>query len=136
MLIVDTGPLVAYLNSRDSDHGSCAELLDSRTDELVVTSYVVTQACYLVGKYVGPAAEINLVEALGAGDLRQIDITVSDLRRMAELMRQYEDFPLGVADASVIALAERLELTEVATLDSQHFRAVAPRHTSALKLLP
>jgi len=46
---------------------------------------------------------------------------VSDLRRMAELMRQYEDFPLGVADASVIALAERLELTEVATLDSRTF---------------
>jgi predicted nucleic acid-binding protein len=53
MLIVDTGPLVAYLNRQDSDHRACADLLDSRTDELLVTPYVVTEACYLVAKYVG-----------------------------------------------------------------------------------
>ena len=65
MLIVDTGPLVAYLNRNDPDHVRCAELLESRTDDLLVTPYVVTETCYLVGKYVGAAAEINFVEARG-----------------------------------------------------------------------
>ena len=69
MLIVDTGPLVAYLNRNDADHARCAALLESRTDDLLVTPYVVTEACYLVGKHVSAAAEINLVEALVAGDL-------------------------------------------------------------------
>lgn len=55
---------------------------------------------------------------------------------MAELMRQYADFPLGVTDASVIAAAERLRATEVATLDQRHFHAVRPAHVTALKLLP
>ena len=55
---------------------------------------------------------------------------------MAELMRQYRGFPLGVADASVIAVAERLEADEVATLDRRHFPAVTPAHMAALKLLP
>ena len=50
MLIVDTGPLVAYLNHKDSDHARYAALLESRTDDLLVTPYVVTEACYLVGK--------------------------------------------------------------------------------------
>lgn len=136
MLIVDTGPLVAYLNRNDPDHGRCAALLESRTDDLLVTPYVVTEACYLVGKYVGAQAEINLVEALVAGDLSQADILAGDLARMAELMRQYAGFPLGVADASVIALAERLHADEVATLDHRHFRAVTPAHATALKLLP
>ncbi len=136
MLIVDTGPLVAYLNHNDPDHARCAELLDSRTDDLLVTPYVITEACYLVGKYVGPEAEINLVEALAAGDLSQIDVPAGDLIRMAELMRQYIGFPLGVADASVIATAERLRATEVATLDRRHFHAVRPAHVTALKLLP
>lgn len=136
MLIVDTGPLVAYLNSNDPDHARCAGLLESRTDDLVVTPYVVTEACYLVGKYVGAEAEINLVEALAAGDLSQLDITAGDLIRMAELMRQYRGFPLGVADASVIAATERLRAGEVATLDQRHFRAVTPAHVTALKLLP
>ena len=63
MLVVDTGPLVAYLNRNDPDHARCAALLDSRTDELFVTPSVVTEACYLVGRYVGAEAEINLVEA-------------------------------------------------------------------------
>ena len=79
MLIVDTGPLVANLNRNDPDHVRCAELLESRTDDLLVTPYVVTETCYLVGKYVGAAAEINFVEALAAGDLVQIDMVTADL---------------------------------------------------------
>lgn len=55
---------------------------------------------------------------------------------MAELVRQYDDLPLGTTDASVIALAERLGVTEVATLDRRHFTVVRPRHVSALTLLP
>jgi predicted nucleic acid-binding protein len=136
MLIVDTGPLVAYLNRNDPDHARCAALLESRTDDLLVTPYVVTEACYLVGKYVGAEAEINLVEALAAGDLNQIDVPSGDLSRIAQLMRQYVGFPLGVADASVIAATERLGVHEVATLDQRHFRAVTPAHVTALKLLP
>jgi predicted nucleic acid-binding protein len=93
MLIVDTGPLVAYLNRNDPDHDRCAALPESRTDDLLVTPYVVTEACYLVGKYVGAVAEINLIEALVAGDLGQIDITAADLNRIAELMRQYMGSP-------------------------------------------
>lgn len=124
------------MNRNDADHARCAALLESRTDDLLVTPYVVTEACCLVGKHVGAAAEINLVEALVAGDLNQIEITSADLRRTAELMRQYIGFPLGIADASVIAAAERLGLAEVATLDQRHFRAVTPAHVTALKLLP
>ena len=51
-------------------------------------------------------------------------------------MRQYIGFPLGVADASVIAVVERLKASEVATLDERHFRAVTPAHVTALTLLP
>jgi predicted nucleic acid-binding protein len=136
MLLVDTGPLVAYVNRNDPDHARCAALLESRPDDLLVTPYVITEACYLVEKYVGAEAEINLVEALAAGDLTQVEITPGDLIRMAELMRQYVGFPLGVADASVFAVAERLNLDEVASLDERHFRAVVPSHVTALKLLP
>lgn len=131
-----TGPLVAYLNRNDPDHVRCAELLESRADDLLVTPYVVTETCYLVGKYVAAAAEINLVEALATGDLVQIDMVAADLTRMAELMRQYIGFPLGVADASVTAVAERLKAREVATLNQRHFRAVTPAHIKALALLP
>jgi predicted nucleic acid-binding protein len=55
---------------------------------------------------------------------------------MAELVATYRDLPLGSVDASVIAAAERLDATEVATLDRRHFSVVRPRHEVALQLLP
>ena len=55
---------------------------------------------------------------------------------MAELVSQYDEMHLGTTDASVIALAERLEITEISTLDRRHFTAVRPRHVEAFTLLP
>ena len=55
---------------------------------------------------------------------------------MADLVAQYGSLPLGTTDASVVAVAERLKVTEVATLDWRHFNVVRPAHTSALTLLP
>lgn len=131
MLLVDTGPLVAYLNRNDPHHAACTGMLEARTDELVVTPYVLTEACYLIGKYVGADAEVNLVDAVVAEDLSQAEVRTTDLGRAAELMRQYRGFPLGIADASLVAVAERLGLTEIATLDRRHFSAITPRHASS-----
>jgi len=55
---------------------------------------------------------------------------------MAELVEQYASLPLGGSDASVIALAERLRIDKVATLDRRHFTVVRPRHQASLILLP
>lgn len=55
---------------------------------------------------------------------------------MADLVETYADLPLGAADASVIAVAERLGVHQVATLDHRHFTVVRPRHVAALELLP
>lgn len=57
-----------------------------------------------------------------------------DMSRIAELVDRYDDLPLGTTDASVIALAERLGVDEIATLDHRHFRA--PNHARAFRLLP
>jgi predicted nucleic acid-binding protein len=62
--------------------------------------------------------------------------TAQDFARMAGLVRQYADFPLGTADASVIAVAERLGATHATTIDHRHFWAVRPAHCAAFELLP
>jgi predicted nucleic acid-binding protein len=73
---------------------------------------------------------------LASGELHLEATTTGDLVRMAELVRTYADFPLGAADASVIAVAERLDVTQIATIDHRHFRVVRPRHCDAFDLLP
>lgn len=65
-----------------------------------------------------------------------VDLELTDYERMAELVETYADFPLGTTDAAVVAAAERLDITEIATLDRRHFHAVRPRHIGSFTLLP
>jgi hypothetical protein len=84
----------------------------------------------------GPAVEAAFLDALARSELIVEATTAQDFARMADLVRQYADFPLGTADASVIAVAERLGATHVATIDHRHFRAVRPAQCAAFELLP
>lgn len=85
---------------------------------------------------VGPGAEAAFLLSLASGELQLAELTRPDLSRMAELVERYADLPLGAADASVVALAERLNVHEIATLDHRDFTVVRPRHVEALTLLP
>jgi predicted nucleic acid-binding protein len=94
----------------------------------------VAEATYFVGRRLGAAAESRFL--LGIRDLDIEGPSREDFTRMAELVDQYADFPLGGTDASVIALAERLGAPVVVTLDRRHFAAVAPRHCETFELVP
>jgi uncharacterized protein len=115
---------------------AAASFFNSFVGELLVTPYVVNEVCYLTERDMGSKAEAAFLRSLARGGLRQIEIEPDDLFRMAELVETYADFPLGMADASVIAVAERLAVCDIATLDHRHFRVVRPRHTTAFRLLP
>jgi uncharacterized protein len=127
VIICDTGPLVAVLNSEDKYHNACRHLLEHERGLLIVPAPVLTEVCYLAATRLGAAAEAALLDALANGELQLEGTTTGDLARMAELVRIYADFPLGAVDASVIAVAERLGATRIATIDHRHFRAVRPR---------
>jgi predicted nucleic acid-binding protein len=68
--------------------------------------------------------------------LRVVGLVDADFARMANLVRQYADLPLGGTDASVVAVAERLKTVDVATIDHRHFTVVRPQHAPAFRLLP
>ncbi|MFI7109214.1 type II toxin-antitoxin system VapC family toxin [Nonomuraea sp. NPDC050227] len=135
MIVLDTGPLVAALNSKDRHHEVCARLLRTHPGPLLVPSTVVPEVCQLVERRQGSAAEASFLRTFGAG-LNLVDLTEQDLRRMSRLVAAYASLPLGAVDASVIAIAERLNTPEVATLDRRHFTVVRPHHTHSLLLLP
>jgi len=80
--------------------------------------------------------EVRFLGDLAAGNLTLEPVHAADLLRMAELVARYHDLPLGSVDASVIAAAERLGITDIATLDRRHFGIIRPRHTETLNLLP
>jgi uncharacterized protein len=139
MIVCDTGPLVAAAISNDDHHRECVDLLTSlhlarRT--ILVPATVAAEVGYLLARDGGPGAETQFLESLADGTFSPVDLRPEDYRRAGELVSAYRDLGLGTTDATVIALCERLELTEVATIDRRHFTIVRPRHVDALVLLP
>ncbi|MDR3360836.1 MAG: PIN domain-containing protein [Bifidobacteriaceae bacterium] len=140
MLLCDTGPLVAAASRSDPHHAACVELLGATVAEgqtIVVPPTVIAEVGYMLGvRARNPEAEEQFVRTLNSPGFRVADLLPDDLERVADLLRQYRDFPLGLTDASVLALAERFRADRVATLDHRHFGAVRLRHVKQLRLLP
>lgn len=136
MLIVDAGPLYAAAARRDKHHEKSVQLLSQAERPLLVPALVLTEVSYLLGDRIGADAELALARSLADGELVVEPMLDSDWARIAELMEEYLDLPLGMVDASVIAVAERRELEVIATLDQRHFRVVRPRHVAAFTLVP
>ena len=135
-LVLDTGPLLAALDAADPDHATCADLLTGAREDLVVPALVLAELDYWCHKRLSAEAWIAFLDDLLAGAYRMEPPSQGDLERCRELQSTYLDLRLGVTDASVIALVERLGEPKVATLDHRHFAAVRPRHRDALELLP
>jgi predicted nucleic acid-binding protein len=135
-LILDTGPLLAALDANDPDHRRCAALIEDAREDLVVPGLVLAELDYWCLERLDAHAWLLFLEDVLAGAYRLEHPSLRDLRRCRELQAQYEDLRLGVVDASVVALAERLGEDRVATLDHRHFSVVRPEHVEALTLLP
>lgn len=137
MILVDAGPLIAAFDTSDEHHIDCAAVLRDSNDELLVPQPIVAEVCYMIGRaHFGAPVEAMFLRSFADGALTAAALEPVDFERMAQLVEQYASLPRGGSDASVIALAERLEIDRVAMLDRRHFTVVRPRHCSALTLLP
>lgn len=118
--LLDTGPLVAYLDVSEKDHIQVAAQIDAFTGQLFSTSAVITEAMQLVsGVRRGPALLADFVAKSG---LQVLDFSEADeLAEAARRMEKYADLPMDYADATLILLGERLEVYEILTLDRRGF---------------
>jgi len=135
-LVLDTGPLLAALDAADPDHTECAALITDAREDLVVPSLVLAELDYWCHKRLGGEVWLAFLDDLLAGAYRSEPPTDGDLGRCRDLQATYLDLRLGVTDASVIALVERLNEPKVATLDRRHFTAVRPAHVDAIGIVP
>lgn len=135
-LILDTGPLLAALDAADPDHEPSARLLVDSAEDLLVPALVLAEVDYWCHERLGGAAWLSFLDDVLAGAYQVRPPVDADLARARELQATYADLRLGVVDASVVALAERLRLRRVATLDRRRFAVVRPAHVDAFELLP
>jgi len=127
LVTLDTSALLALFDDRQPFHGSVLELVQSESGPLVIPTGIMSETTYFVEKRLGHRALKLFLEDILHG-VYLLHFGDNDIARIIELVDRYHDLPLGYADASVIACAER-HGGRAATLDHRHFAVVAREGT-------
>lgn len=136
MIVADTSGLLALFNRREPAHEAVAAAVDAETDPLVVSPYVVAELDYLLATRLGVDAELAALAELSGGAYLLAGLTGDDLDRARGVVERYRDQRVGVADASVVVLAERHRTRSVLTLDRRHFEVLRPLTGGRFRVLP
>ena len=122
MILTDASALVALLHVRDAHHQESVAIMSRLSSESMVTTWACfTEAMHILGDYGGYTYQSALWGLRTSGRLALHNHEPEDIDRMAALMTQYRDTPMDLADASLIATAESLDLRQVFTFDSDFY---------------
>lgn len=136
MIIADTSGLLAFFNSDEPTHASVVAAVEAIEEPVIVSPFVVAELDYLVATRHGVEAELAVLGELAGGAWLLPPFDHSDLRQAADVVARYRDQAIGVADASLVVLADRFSTRRVLTLDRRHFDVVRPRHGGRFTILP
>ena len=135
MTLTDSGPLAAIYLPGDAYHVQCVAALEYLPDPMVTSMACFTEAMHFVSRSRGVSGQSDLWQLVRDKRLEVRPHTPEDLERMRQLMLKYQDAPMDLADASLVVLAEHLNVTRVFTVDS-HFRAYRLRDRRAFQVTP
>lgn len=134
MIVLDTSVAVAFMNRRDDDHEKVAALMETAVEDLFTTPLIVAEIDHLVSRGGGTDAALAFYEGLASGAY-VVEWWPDAVAETVTTARKHQE--IGLADASLLALAARLGTVRVATLDERHFRAARPlTGDTAFSLLP
>ncbi len=134
MILADTSGLLSLYNRREPTHTSVAEVVAQEQGPFVVSPYVIAELDYLVATRLGTDAEQRVLAELASSAYVLATVDRDDLRACTELISRYAG--IGVTDASMLVLADRLGIDRVLTLDRRHFEAARTPLGRALAIVP
>ncbi len=135
-MIVDTSALLAFFDTDEPDHGAVAAVVETATEPLVISPYVLAELDYLVGSRLGVSAELAVLRELAGGAWDLAAFGTEDLAEARTVVERYADQSIGLADASIVILAARYQTRTVVTLDRRHFGVVRPIDGGTFRILP
>lgn len=134
MILIDAGPLVAWVDADDQHHAGCVKALKRIGEPLGTVWPAFTEAMYLLGDL--PVAQEALWEMLTRGVVQMLPLATADVPRMRELMRKYADRPMDLADAALVTVAERDKIRTIFTVDKQDFSIYRLHGRSRFTIIP
>ena len=135
MILCDASFLIGAINTDDQDHDRCVKMFEVIRTQLVTTWPCLTEAMHIIGVQVGKQGQETLRGYLECGMLTIVPSVHDDIVRVCVLMRKYDDAPMDFADASLVAAAESLNITQILTLDS-HFYAYRINDKTPFEVMP
>jgi hypothetical protein len=136
VIVADTSGLLALFNRREPAHEAVREAVEAAVEPLVVSPYVLAEVDYLVGTRLGVEAELQVLNELAGGAYLLAGLDARDVGAAAALIDRYRDQDIGVADASIVILADRHRTRSVLTLDHRHFSVLRPLDGGRFRVLP
>jgi predicted nucleic acid-binding protein len=134
-VVGDTGFVVALTNRSDPRHGEVAKVYFQQ-NEIVLPQTVLAEVAYLIQRDAGAVVLIRFLRGLAQSKFVLMALMDGDLLRTAEILAQYQDSRIDFVDATVMAIAERENITTVLTLDRRDFSLFRPKHCLSFTLLP
>ena len=135
-VIVDTSALYALADRRDPSHDICKGAIAAEEEAIIVPEQILCEIAYLTNARLGAAAERSFLRSLSDSDWAIEPTNRTDLARALDLLELYASADIGFADAATVAIAERLGVRRIYTLDRRDFALVRPAHVPAFELLP
>jgi predicted nucleic acid-binding protein len=135
-LVLDTSGLLAVLDSDQRLHEPAREAFGGYDGPLLLSPFVLAEMDYLLTTRVGRGAELALLSEIARGAYRLEPFSAQDVARAVAVIERYPDLEVGLADASVVVLANRYDTLDVLTLDERHFRVLRGVRDLPFRLLP
>lgn len=133
--LLDTGFLLAVLDADDEFHKDCSKALLSEPAPLL-PDVVLPELAYMILVELGYSVLINFLRSIYKGELTIAKTNLDDLARTSEILEKYADNQVDFVDCAIAAMAERLNIQRILTVDHRHFRVFRPRHCKYFTIIP
>ena len=134
--LLDSGFLYGFIDEADEHHEAVSEVFGKIREPIILPVPAITEVAYFVSKNLGVAALAKFLDEISETDFILETPTAEDYKRAAEILRTYNDANLDFVDALIVAIAERLNITKILTIDRRHFGIFKPSHCEAFEILP
>jgi len=134
-VILDTSALYSLINRKDINHKKIKDFfLNNGEIDYILPSTLLTEICYLIRTKLSPHLEVKFLEEINKSFYLEI-LKNEDILRIIEILKKYDTLNIGYVDASIVAIAERLKINKILTLDRKHFKVVVPRGFDCFDIL-
>ena len=134
--LLDSGYLYALVNGKDAWHSAVNGVELNQQEQIFLLIPAITEVTFLLQRDLGKNAVWEFVETRTQTDLLLTSPKPIDFKRSAEILRKYDDANIDFVDALIVAMAERLNIIKILTVDRRHFQIFRPRHCEAFEILP